>query len=90
MFSNSPSNAAPNVTYKKGNNTLNNKNYSNTINSKIKSNVRVENNHEKTNIPNGIIQDPNIYGNKVENFQRQQLLRRLLKEFGLGQYLRVS
>jgi hypothetical protein len=45
---------------------------------------------EKLNIPNGIIpQDPILYGNKIENFQRQQILRRLLKEFGLGQYLRV-
>lgn len=43
---------------------------------------------EKSNIPNGISQDI-LYGNKVENFQRQQILRRLLKEFGLGQYLRV-
>jgi hypothetical protein len=44
---------------------------------------------EKTNIPNGISQDQNQYNNKIENFQRQQILRRLLKEFGLGQYLRV-
>ena len=89
VFSNSSGNTASSVTNKKANNTINNKNYSNIANSKIKSNNKSDNFYDKNNIPNGIIQDQSIYGNRIENFQRQMLLRRLLKEFGLGQYLRV-
>ena len=60
-----------------------------TQNFKPKQTNKLENT-DKSSIPNGIIQDPNIYTNRVENFQRQQVLRRLLKEFGLAQYLRVK
>lgn len=64
-------------------------NYNKTINN-YNSNGTTLGVDNRNGIPNGIIQDPNVYGNKIENFQRQLILRRLLKEFGLGQYLRVK
>jgi hypothetical protein len=67
----------------------NQKNQLNLGSNRYKNPKKIES-AEKSNIPNGIIfQEPILYGNKIENFQRQQILRRLLKEFGLGQYLRV-
>jgi hypothetical protein len=73
-------------------NSYSNNKANTNINIGYNSNYRIPNKietSEKSNIPNGISTDPNLYGNKIENFQRQQILRRLLKEFGLGQYLRV-